>query len=155
MQVSRFVLRDHSMVSGVLHEAPGSGFFCSESIKERKDFKAKQQMRAFALVNSSSFTGAEILCVRWGELLVRDVAGRNTDFFFLSEVTSSSFWAGMLAAEQKAVYSTWLLEQFGIASKYSGLFPKKLVRNFYRICQSLRSLLWVSSEEPVQLEQRV
>lgn len=113
-------------------------------------------MRAFALGNSLSFTGAEILCVRRGKLLVQDVAGRNTEaFFFLSEVTSSSFWAGVLAAEQKAVYSTWLLEQFGIASKYSGLFPKKLVRNFYRICQSLPLLLWVGSEEPVQLEQRV
>lgn len=41
-------------------------------------------MRAFALVNSLSFTGAEILCVRRGELLVQDVAGRNTEAFFFS-----------------------------------------------------------------------
>lgn len=50
-------------------------------------------------------------CSRW----------KHRDFLFLSEVTSSSVQAGVLAAEQKAVYSTWLLEQFQIDSKYKSV----------------------------------
>lgn len=50
--------------------------------KERQDFKAKQQMWAFALVNSLLFPGTEIFCVRRGQLLVQGVVGRNTETFF-------------------------------------------------------------------------
>lgn len=121
--------------------------------KWEEGFGSKWQLWAFALVNSSLFSVTGFLCIRRVGLSIQDVIGRNTEFLFLSEVTSSSFQAGVLAAQQRAVYSRTVPNSIQI--QISGLFPQKLVRNFYCICQSLLLFLQASFEEPAQLEHQV